>query len=311
MKTGPDLQTIQNFAWLKVFFTSLTRAYLSPVTLRGYRYNLHGFTEWYASQHEKPLKLAALTPQDVIRYRTHLVEKVRLKPASVNRRLDALRRLCQWGLKEGHLKAEIPVELVYRPRERKVVKLAPAQIQALLRAAGRSSPFATRRNYALIQLLLHTGLRIAEVAALQVDDVILRERQGWIDVRAARGTAPRRIPLPAPARRALSEYLAPRGMMHQQEPLFCSKRRGAMSLSALHALVATVGQRAKLSVPGFSAQMLRHTFAFNYLAVNPGKYVELAQLLGHVSVASTKVYRHDLSQPVASPCPSQSKFSGR
>ena len=309
MQTRLNNSSIQTPSWMDPYFSKLKRDHLSPVTIKGYWYNIRGFLAWYEQQHQVSLKMGALVDQDIDEYRKHLIEKLKLKPASANRRLDVLRGLCKWGHSEGLLKTEMSVSLVYRTRDRSVVRLMPTQVQALLRAAGMSSPAASRRNYALIQLLLDTGLRLAEVAKLQIGDVIIRERQGWVDVRVDQGIAPRRIPLSAPARRALNEYLTPRGVMKQQDPLFCSKRGRSISLRALHLLVATVGHRARHSVPEFSSQMFRDTFSINYLKANPGKYVELAKLLGYCSVASTNAYRDYLRKNEEPPCRSPLKFS--
>ena len=70
----------------------------------------------------------------------------------------------------------------------------------LLRAAGQSGHGLAKRNYALIQLMLQTGLRVGEVTALSIADVDIRERSGVVRIRQGKE---REVPLNATARRAL------------------------------------------------------------------------------------------------------------
>src|SRR3954452_25109880 len=101
-----------------------------------------------------------------------------LRPATVNRRLDALRRLSRWAQDSRTLNRDVtrdirPVRMV---RNRQPVGLTDAEVHALLRAAGASTHGLARRNYALVQLLVQAGLRIGEVSTLHLSDVVLRDR---------------------------------------------------------------------------------------------------------------------------------------
>ena len=57
----------------------------------------------------------------------------------------------------------------------------------MLRAAGQSPHGLGKRNYALLQVMLQAGLRVGEMAALRVSDVVLRERAGKVRVRHGKG----------------------------------------------------------------------------------------------------------------------------
>ena len=78
---------------------------------------------------------------------------------------------------------------------------------ALLRAAEASPHGLALRNTALLQLMLQTGLRVGEVAALRQEDVTIRERSGAVRVRAGKGMKAREVPLNQTARKALDAYL--------------------------------------------------------------------------------------------------------
>ena len=77
------------------FADSLRREDLSATTVRGYLHDLTLFVRWYEQAIGEKLQLEKLTPIDLINYRQSLIKVQGLKPATVNRRLEALRRLCR------------------------------------------------------------------------------------------------------------------------------------------------------------------------------------------------------------------------
>jgi integrase/recombinase XerC len=76
------------------------------VTVIGYPSDLALFLRWYDSP-----ALHQLTPVDVLNFRRHLAGAVRLKPASINRKLEALRRFCRWAHQERRLKSNPAAEV--------------------------------------------------------------------------------------------------------------------------------------------------------------------------------------------------------
>ncbi len=80
-------------------------------------------------------------------------------------------------------------------------------MNALLRAAQQTR--YSERNTAILQMMLQTGMRIGECAALQWGDIGLGERKGIVVIRAGKGNHARRVPLNQSIRQALAEYVAP------------------------------------------------------------------------------------------------------
>jgi len=111
------------------FLSSLAHDDLAPATLRGYRYDLRHFLAWRGTVQDAPFTVEGLAEYDLIAYRQHMVAAGR-RPATANRRLDALRRLCRWARGTGALDVD---------------------------AAGNVRPMRTTRNYALVQLMLQAG----------------------------------------------------------------------------------------------------------------------------------------------------------
>lgn len=287
--------------WLADFLADLRTEDLSSATIRGYRYDLEQFLRWLVEAKGTPPRLEKLTAIDLITYRQFLINVKALKPATVNRRLEALRRLCRWASHQQRLKTNIAQDLkpIRFARHRRPPGLTEAEVHALLRVAGESGHGLAARNYALVQCMLQAGLRVGEVAALRLSDAVLRERAGLVRVRQGKGLKEREVPLNATARRALRWYLQERAPQHQ-EALFLTDRGAPMPTRTIQAVITQLGRRAKITRLRVSAHTLRHTFALHYLKQNPGKLVELADLLGHESLDTTAIYtrpsREDLAE---------------
>jgi len=87
----------------------------------------------------------------------------------------------------------IKVNSVRVNRERRPLGLTAAAVRSLLRAAGESSHGLARHNYALVQLMLQSGLRIGELAALQRSNIVLRDRGGTVRMRNGKGLKEREV----------------------------------------------------------------------------------------------------------------------
>ena len=172
-------------------------------------------------------------------------------------------------------------------------------MHGLLRAAGGSSHGLARRNYALVQLMLQTGLRVAEVAALRRSDVVVRDRAGSVRLRSGKGLKEREVPLNATARRALWQLLEQEPATQSEATVFRSSRGTAMPVRSIQNVIAALVRRAGLTTSELSAHRLRHTFALAWLRQHPGKLIELSPLLGHESLDTTAVYTRALAADLA------------
>lgn len=181
-------------------------------------------------------------------------------------------------------------------------------MNALLREASRSR--YKERDYALVQVLLQTGMRIGECASLDYQDIKFGERSGSVNIRGGKGNKARSVPLNASARQALANYAAPmlgveptlvataaawprRVRGESSSPPWRSQKGGRLSSQAIRrmidCLVRAAASRGLLPADA-SAHTLRHTFAASYLKSNPGDLIGLATLLGHSSLDTTRIY---------------------
>ena len=287
----------------------------SAGTVKKYTQAVTHFLDWYEQEEHAPLSLEVLTPIALIGYRNELQHAQHKSSNTINLRISALRAWCGWMTEQGYLPADpaAHVKLIGGEGSSKRSGLKSVQINALLRQAQVSRD--KERNYAIVQVLLQTGIRLSECAALTFEDLTFGERSGLLRVRAGKGNKVRSVPLNASAREALAIYVAPRLGIEKSslkavakgwpkpkspeahEPIFLSQKGGALTTSAMGQMIAAIVEAAGGLVPEeTSAHTLRHTFARSYLAQYPGDVVGLATLLGHSSLDTTRLY----SQPEVS-----------
>jgi site-specific recombinase XerD len=283
LKTDRKAWTPQEL--LEVWHRHLQEKDRSAGTVKKYTQAVVQFLAWYEQEEHAPLTLGALTPIALIGYRNELQHAQHKSISTINLRISALRAWCGWMTEQGYLAADpaAHVKLVGGEGSLKRSGLKSAQVNALLRQAQESRD--KERNYAVVQVLLQTGIRLSECAALAFEDITFGERSGLLCIRAGKGNKARSVPLNASAREALAAYVAPRLGMEKSslkavaarwpkpkspeahEPIFLSQKGGALTTSAMGQMIAELVKAAGDLVPEeTSAHTLRHTFARSYLA---------------------------------------------
>ena len=287
------------------FARMLQQRDLSPVTARGYRHDLDRFRQWLEHRRGaagEGVPLGRITAVDLINYRQHLVRVERLAATTINRKVQALKKLFRWAREIGHVKADISVDLRFLPLGQRLRPpgLTSAEVQALLRAAGQTRHGLAKRNYALVSLLLESGLRVGEVGQLSRGDLDMHDRSGRVRVRERKGRKAREVPLNSNTRRALRLYLADRPQPQPEDYVFLSERGGKpLALRTVQATIAELGRRAGIRRLPVTPHLIRHTFALRFLKHNPGKLLELATLLGHESLDTTALYARPTAEQLA------------
>lgn len=287
------------------WIADLAEAGQSRLTCSRYASAVRRFAAWFAVSNNEPFHPELLTPIDLTGYRNALHQDA--APSTVNVHLCALRSFCDWLVERGSLSTNPSKRLksvgVQAPLAPKA--LTASQVNALLRQAQRTRH--SLRDYAIVQILVQTGIRIGECVVLRLADVQMSERQGTIIVRAGKGNKSRTVPLNASARRALLDYLAECWHISAewslvlnvwsnqppQTPLWSSQKGNRLSVRAMSGMVGqlvSAGLGRNLIPAGTSAHTLRHTFATNYLKDHPGDLVGLAALLGHSRLETTRIY---------------------
>jgi len=157
------------------FERSLRADGASPLTLRMYR-EAGGQAHAFFAERGLPTDPVAVEKRHVESWLIYLREERRVKPATLSARFSALRRFFTWLEAEG----EIALSPMVRMKAPTVEVVAPAVLtddeQRRLLDACRGSSFEDRRDVAILRLMLDTGLRRGEVAAMRIEDLHLQDQ---------------------------------------------------------------------------------------------------------------------------------------
>jgi site-specific recombinase XerD len=273
----------------------LSRAYLdylqdernaSPRTLENYRRALQSAAEFLG-----PKSWRGAGADDFRAYLFALMKKNRAR-ATIRLEFAALRSfyrfLCERkGLATNPL---LPVSLP-KAEKRLPVFLTTTQVDALLQAPHEAKPerqapaWLPWRDAAVLELFYSSGLRLAELAALDVRDIDPYNETVRV---LGKGSKERVLPVGEPALHAIQEYRQRAGV--RSGPLFLSKLRRRLGSGSIWTLVKKYLRLAEIPVPA-SPHKLRHSFATHLL--DAGADLRSVQtLLGHASLSTTQIYTH-------------------
>src|SRR4051812_45927260 len=165
---------------LTLFLSELGRQEAAANTVASYRADLQLFARWFEATNGEAFSAAAVTPTDIREYRGYLQNVERRAPATINRKLAALRAFFRWAHGTKRV-AESPTEAV------KGVKGEPAatrwldkrSVDRLIRTVERHG---NARDLAIVQLLRHSGIRVGELVSVRLRDVDLSERKGELRI---------------------------------------------------------------------------------------------------------------------------------
>ncbi len=273
---------------------------LSPHTVDNYRRDLEELLALGDAQ-DTGVALAALNQFQLRKFAAQLHAKG-LSPRSIARKLSAWRSFFGW-LSEQTTLAANPVEGVQAPKRGKPLPKALSTDDAVrlvastapARDAGAPDQLCNR---AMFELLYSSGLRVSELAAL--DMRYFKEGDyaspGWIDFDAqeavvtGKGSKQRRVPVGRHALQALDAWLAVRDALLKadQRPLFLGARGTRISPRVLQLRLKAHAQA--LGIPAnVHPHVLRHSFASHVLQ-SSGDLRAVQEMLGHASIAATQVY---------------------
>jgi len=179
-----------------------------------------------------------------------------------------------------------------------------ALVQGLLNSIDRSSK-AGWRDYLILYLMAHYGLRPSEVVTLRLDSINRRARVLHVEQRKTR--SPLVLPLAAETLSLLDQYLSLGRPSSRHRELFLRVRspEGSLRPSTVTTIFEKRARRSGLPLSGCSAYCLRHTFAMRLLTRGVG-IKAIGDLLGHRTLESTCQYLRldvDMLRGVALPVP--------
>ena len=259
---------------------------LSPATLSNYARALDllfVFTEKNS--------LAALEPTHVRRSIATLHAKG-LAPRTLALVLSAWRGFFHWLARHRGFKANPAVGIRAPKAARTLPKALSVESTQKLLEVGESEPAAAlARDRAMFELLYSSGLRLAELVSLNMNDGRLDIAQGELTV-TGKGSKTRTVPVGSKAREALKSWLSFRAQLAHpdEQALFVGSRGRRIAPAVVGARLKAWAQRQGLA-EHVHPHMLRHSFATHMLQSSQDLRA-VQELLGHSSISTTQVYTH-------------------
>jgi len=263
---------------LPQFEAHLKQSGLAQNTVAGYLQDVRSFSLWVAECAGQEVSPAAFSSSDVEAYKQYLRDTLGRSPAGINRCLQSLRKFGRFALMTG-IRDTNPaqgVRLLEGPALSIPRTLTELEVGRLVELAEARRSRTAVRDFAILQLLLQTGVRVSELIQLRLADIDLSEDYGILTIHGQGKRPERRLPLNEAARRALCAHLdqpRPSGASH----LFLSREGKSLSIRSVQQIVASLGKAAGLEI---SPKTLRDTYA-TFLWRDTGDLGLLTERLGH------------------------------
>jgi integrase/recombinase XerC len=279
----------------QVVYTFLTGR--SKATVRAYQRDLEDFRQFTgAATVERAAEVFLQAGQGqanaiALRYRAHLLDRG-LQPATVNRRLAALRSLVKLARLFGLVVWELETPNVRHEAYRDTRGPGKNVVREMLKQASLGTSPRLRRDCAILHLLYDLGLRRGEVVALDLADVELPQSRIQVRGKGRREKTP--LTLPLPTLHALTEWLALRG--ETPGPLFTNfdrakKGDGRLTADHVYRIVRNAGEQVGVKTRPHG---LRHTAITEACKVAQSVGIGLEEVLDfsrHKSLQVLMLYR--------------------
>jgi site-specific recombinase XerD len=205
-------------------------------------------------------------------------------PKSVSRKINSIRTFYKF-LNSENIVSDNPAEKLSHP---KIEVKPPRVLSELEYRALRDVCRADARLYAIVEILLQTGIRISELAGLFLEDI--KETQNgkyrYLYIREHGSHPARKVPLNQSAYKAIQEYLEER-IETEDDHLFITKTGRPLLIRNIRTAIDRAFEKAK--IPDAKVNDLRNTFIAHHLA-NGVSLVTVSKIVGHKRLSTTEKY---------------------
>lgn len=258
-----------------------------------YRWGLVRFFKWIRSSGRS---LETLSPADIMSFKNSLM-KEKLSPLTIGGYVTAVRMFYSWT--ETSLLYPNIARSVRPPRGRKGFRkcaLSPQESASLLDYLKERS----LRDYAIVNLILRTGLRTIEVSRADIGDVVRKRGKRVLKV-WGKGADEKDayVILGQPVWGPIQEYLGQRKASSKTDPLFVTEGKGhkgvRMAPRSIQYLCKEALKAIGLDGHEYSAHSLRHTTGVLILK-NGGDWKDVQRVLRHASPATSQIYTASIEE---------------
>ncbi len=260
---------------------------LSPHTLSNYKRDLLSLHGW--GREEGKSSAVELVEADIRQWASQLHRRG-LAGSSIQRSLSAARSFFNFlGREEG--RPRNPAASVQAPRKpRKLPKTLDAdQVNKFL--SFKEDSLIALRDRAIAELFYSSGLRLAELAAINTADIDLQSQLVTV---TGKGKKTRTVPVGGVALEAIRHWLQARpevtADIDSSTALFTSNKGRRISVRSIQARLKLQGRKAGMH-QDVHPHMLRHSFA-SHMLESSGDLRAVQELLGHANISTTQIYTH-------------------
>lgn len=279
----------------------------SPNTVKEYSYDLHTFFRFIKLRYKMVPSdidfeeieiddvtldtIKKITIQDLHAYISFVDKTLENGNHAKSRKVSSLRSFFNYLYSKVALIDKNPAESLELPKtnSRQPVYLTLEQSEMLLdKILENPSEEYRKRDYAIITLFLNCGMRLSELASIDISKI----KADTLAV-IGKGNKERTIYLNAACQDAIRDYLAVRPTeVNDPDALFISKRKNRMSNRAIQHMVDRYFKKIGLDTELYSTHKLRHTAATLMYKYGNVDIRALQEILGHESVSTTQIYTH-------------------
>lgn len=240
---------------------------------------------------EKGKTLAAEVTADDIDEFKNVYKQKRYTSKSISRKINSIKAFFRYLMNEGVVESN-PAESIAHP---KIDQSPPRVLSKLEYRALRDAARSDSRLFAIVELLLQTGMRISELAALQIEDIDLE--RGILNIQAQNSREERKVPLNKAAKKSLMDYLKVRPRA-REKTVFLTKTARPFLVRNIRTAIDRYFRLG--GIKDAKVNDLRHTFIVEQLkAGTPLVYV--SQLVGHKRITTTEKYLNLIDAPDMNP----------
>jgi site-specific recombinase XerD len=234
--------------------------------------------------------VAEVTADDIDEFKNILKQR-RYTSKSISRKINSIKAFFRYLMSEEVVESN-PAESIAHP---KFEQTPPRVLSRLEYRALRDACRGDERLFAIVELLLQTGMRISELAALQMEDMDLE--RGIMVVQAQNSREERKVPLNKAAKKSMMDYLKVRPRT-REKTVFLTKTCRPFLVRNIRTAIDRYFRLG--GIKEAKVNDLRHTFIVEQLkAGTPLVYV--SQLVGHKRITTTEKYLGLIDAPDMNP----------
>jgi len=259
----------------------------SPHTLRSYEADLRQFREFLRTLHKGSVPAPAAIDSYAVRSFLAARASVGDAKSSLGRKLATVRSLFKYLGREGIVTHSPAATVITPKKEQRLPRVLSADDATRLMENPQTTRPRSARDQAILEVLYSSGVRVAELVGLNVEDVDLEAGAATV---MGKGRKERVVLLGDKAVEAVRAYLKNAGGYAGKTPLIRNSRGGRLTARSVERIVAEQC-RALENFPTMTPHTLRHSFA-THLLDGGADLRAIQEMLGHASLSTTQQYTH-------------------